>query len=76
MIIQNLPAQEMKSSTETKEETKMILQCAENIMGHLNRLMEKDAQVKYATHKEVLGKMINSCEMELGQVFSVRPSLS
>ena len=76
MIVQNLLQTEM-TSHETKEETQLILQCAENIMGHLNRLVESEAQAKYVDHREVLSRMISSCESDLGQeLYAVTPLLS
>ncbi|MCP4456930.1 MAG: hypothetical protein GY816_02720 [Cytophagales bacterium] len=77
MIVQKLTNPSIPTFQETEEETQLILECAENILGHLNRLIEKDAQGKYVDHRNVLGRMISSCEHDLSQgIFNAKPSLS
>ena len=42
-----------------EEDVARTRQCAENIMGHLNRLIENEGKVKYANNRAVLNRLIS-----------------
>ena len=44
------------------QESEIMLKCAENIMGHFNRLIEHEGKVKYTSNREILDSMINAIE--------------